>query len=252
MAEKRKVLVVDDEAHIAELLVMNLHQNGYETCVAGNGTDAMPMALAERPDLILLDLMLPGIGGLEVCRLLKTDPRTAPVPVIMLTAKSEESDKVIGLSIGADDYVTKPFSLRELLARIEALLRRTKPGFGYVSIFDGTSKGITGFSGVSDIGAEILNVGDLTIDFYRHEVRRGQEHLALSPIEFLLLVAMARLPGKALKRSELISQAGLAEGCESGRSLDVHMRNLRRKLGEPSGSKIYIETVRGIGYRLHG
>ena len=136
MAEKRKVLVVDDEAHIAELLVMNLHQNGYETCVAGNGTDAMPMALAERPDLILLDLMLPGIGGLEVCRLLKTDPRTAPVPVIMLTAKSEESDKVIGLSIGADDYVTKPFSLRELLARIEALLRRTKPGLGYVSIFD--------------------------------------------------------------------------------------------------------------------
>jgi DNA-binding response OmpR family regulator len=257
MADKRKILVVDDEAHIAELLVMNLRQNGYDTCVVGNGTDAMPRALAEKPDLILLDLMLPGVGGLEVCRLLKTDPRTASVPVIMLTAKSEESDKVIGLGIGADDYVTKPFGLRELLARIEALLRRTRPGFVYGAAFDGGSG--SGFAGATEAGGQILNVGDLSIDFYRHEVHRGSERIALSPIEFSLLATMARLPGKALKRCELITQAGLAEGAESGRSLDVHMRNLRKKLGEPSGSepesgriRSRIETVRGIGYRLHG
>ncbi|OHD79851.1 MAG: hypothetical protein A3J97_07065 [Spirochaetes bacterium RIFOXYC1_FULL_54_7] len=253
MAEKRKVLVVDDEVHIVELLVMNLRQNGYETRVASNGTDAMPLALAERPDLILLDLMLPGIGGLEVCRLLKTDPRTAPVPVIMLTAKSEESDKVIGLGIGADDYVTKPFGLRELLARIEALLRRTKPAFRYgASLGDGFGTA-TGFaSSASEAPAETLDVGDISIDLYRHEVRCRQERISLSPIEFSLLSTMARLPGKALKRCELISQAGLSEGSESGRSLDVHVRNLRRKLGEPEGTRPRIETVRGIGYRLHG
>jgi two-component system, OmpR family, alkaline phosphatase synthesis response regulator PhoP len=253
MAERRKVLVVDDEAHIAELLVMNLRQNGYETCVVDNGTDVIATALAEKPDLILLDLMLPGIGGLEVCRLLKTDPRTAPVPVIMLTAKSEESDKVIGLGIGADDYVTKPFGLRELLARIEALLRRTRPVAAYGLAAGETAGLASGFaSGVAEDPAEILDVGTLAIDLYRHEVRCGQERIALSPIEFSLLAAMARLPGKALKRCELVSQAGLAEGSESGRSLDVHMRNLRRKLGDLEDSSPKIETVRGIGYRLHG
>ncbi|MFH2113596.1 MAG: response regulator [Spirochaetota bacterium] len=237
MAEKRKILVVDDEAHIAELLVMNLHQNGYETCVAGNGTDVMPMALAQRPDLILLDLMLPGVGGLEVCRLLKTDQRTAPVPVIMLTAKSEESDKVIGLGIGADDYVTKPFSLRELLARIEAALRRTKPAFNYGVAFGNASGFAKGFApGAAETPAETLDIGDLSIDLYRHEVRRGQERIALSPIEFSLLTTMASLPGKALKRSELISQAGLSEGTAAGRSLDGHVRYLRRNRGEPTGS----------------
>ena len=220
----------------------------------------MPLALAERPDLILLDLMLPGIGGLEVCRLLKTDPRTAPVPVIMLTAKSEESDKVIGLGIGADDYVTKPFGLRELLARIEALLRRTKPGSGYDAASGAVAGLATGYpASPAEDPADILAVGDLSIDLYRHEVRHGQERISLSPIEFSLLVTMARLPGKAMKRCELISQAGLSEGTEAGRSLDVHVRNLRRKLGELAGSDMAagqlqprIETVRGIGYRLHG
>lgn len=247
MAEKRKVLVVDDEIHIAELLVMNLRQNGYDTCVVANGTDAFARAVAEKPDLILLDLMLPGIGGLEVCRLLKTDPRTAAIPVIMLTAKSEESDKVIGLGIGADDYVTKPFGLRELLARIEVALRRMKPAFSY-----GGTLGPVPDATVADASAQTLDIGDLSIDLYRHEVRQGQERIALSPIEFSLLTTMARLPGKALRRCELISQAGLSEGAESGRSLDVHVRNLRRKLGKPEGSRPRIETVRGIGYRLHG
>lgn len=256
MVERRKVLVVDDEVHIAELLVMNLRQNGYDTCVIDNGAEAMVAALAEKPDLILLDLMLPGIGGLEVCRLLKSDPRTAPIPVIMLTAKSEESDKVIGLGIGADDYVTKPFGLRELLARIEALLRRTRPVIAY----PGHPVGSTGFTAepaspvlsTADSSGETLEVGDLSIDLYRHEVRRGRERISLSPIEFSLLTALARLPGKALKRRELISQAGLSEGTEAGRSLDVHVRNLRKKLGEPEELIPRIETVRGIGYRLHG
>jgi DNA-binding response OmpR family regulator len=182
----------------------------------------------------------------------------------MLTAKSEESDKVIGLGIGADDYVTKPFGLRELLARIEALLRRTKPAFSYgpargVATGTASGDGIGFAASAAEAPAEILEVGDLSIDLYRHEVRQGQDRIALSPIEFSLLATMARLPGKALKRSELITKAGLSEGSESGRSLDVHVRNLRRKLGEPSGSGAVsgqpcprIETVRGIGYRLHG
>ncbi len=227
MAGKRRILIVDDEAHIVELLAMNLKQHGFETCSASSGLEVMERAVADQPDLILLDLMLPGISGLEACRLLKTDLRTAAVPVIMLTAKSEETDKVIGLGIGADDYVTKPFGLRELIARIEVALRRTQPVAGLAP-------------------AVAIAIGPLTIDEAAHEALLEGGRLSLSPTEFGMLATLARSRGKTVRRVELMDPAG--------RSLDVHMRNLRKKLGdtgEPAASGPRIETVRGVGYRLH-
>lgn len=227
MAVKRKILIVDDEAHIVELLAMNLRQHGFETRTASNGLAVLDLAVTERPDLILLDLMLPGLSGLEACRILRSDPRTATVPVIMLTAKSEESDKVIGLGIGADDYVTKPFSLRELVARIEAALRRTSP-VAYLA------------------PAATLAVGPLALDEAGHEAVLDGGRLSLSPTEFDMLAVLARNKGKTVRRAELMDPAG--------RSLDVHMRNLRKKLGDTGragASGLRIETVRGVGYRLH-
>jgi DNA-binding response OmpR family regulator len=231
MAEKRKILVVDDEAHILELLEMTLRQHGYEVRSAGDGSAAVEAALAEPPDLVILDLMLPGIGGLEVCRRLRADRRTAAVPVIMLTAKSEESDKVIGLGIGADDYVTKPFSLRELVARIEAALRRA--GIGAAS------------------RAAPLRVGDLEVDVEGHTARMASRVLPLSPAEFAVLAELAARAGTAVRREELVRAAGLGTDTETGRSLDVHLRKLRVKLEEAGGTAaVPIETVRGVGYRL--
>jgi len=227
MSVKRRILIVDDEAHIIELLAMNLRQHGFETCTASNGLAVLDRAVSERPDLILLDLMLPGLSGLEACRILKTDPRTSFIPVIMLTAKSEESDKVIGLGIGADDYITKPFGLRELIARIEVALRRTGPVAGAAP-------------------AASIVIGPLAIDESGHEAVLGGGRLCLSPTEFNMLALLARNQGKTVRRAELLDPAG--------RSLDVHMRNLRKKLGdagEAGGPGLHIETVRGVGYRLH-
>ncbi len=233
MGLRRKILVVDDEPHIVELLVMNLRQNGYDYCTAGDGPGAIAKAIAEKPDLVLLDLMLPGMSGLEVCRLLRQDSRTTRVPVIMLTAKSEESDKVIGLGIGADDYVTKPFGLRELLARIEVALRH---------------------SSTAQTPGEntLLRAADIEIDEAGHEVRRGGERIPLSPTEFALLALMARNAGKALKRSRIIQELELAEASEEARALDVHVRNLRKKLGMRPDGGAYVETVRGVGYKCDG
>jgi len=233
MAGKRKILIVDDEAHIVELLAMNLRQHGFETCTASNGLNVLDLAVSERPDLILLDLMLPGISGLEACRLLKTDSRTISVPVIMLTAKSEESDKVIGLGIGADDYVTKPFGLRELIARIEVALRRTLP-----------PAALAPAAGLAQ--AAVISIGSLEMDEGCHEALLGGGRLFLSPTEFDMLATLARNKGRTVRRAELMDPAG--------RSLDVHMRNLRKKLGDTGGSDdsgLRIETVRGVGYRLH-
>ena len=231
MAAKRKILVVDDEDHIVELLEMSLRQNGYDTAAVRDGSSVHDAAVEHHPDLILLDLMLPGIGGLEACRILRQDPRTAGIPVIMLTAKSEESDKVIGLGIGADDYVTKPFSLRELMARIEAVLRHGRP--------------------LAAEPQDRLLVGDLTLDVGGHAARLRDEALTLSPTEFALLSALASAPGRTVRRADLQRSAGLPDGEESGRSLDVHIRNLRMKLGEDGRTGPSIVTVRGIGYSIH-
>ena len=187
--------------------------------------------------------MLPGLGGLEVCRLLRMEAATAGIPIIMLTAKSEESDKVIGLGVGADDYVTKPFSLRELLARMEAVLRRGR------------------FGSKAPSSAE-LTVGALSLDVEGHSARIGTVPLALSPTEFSILATLAGSAGKTVKRVDLLGASGpdgagrhpaADAGCdaEGGRSLDVHIRNLRKKMEDAAGSGPAIVTVRGVGYSLH-
>lgn len=267
MSMRRKILVVDDEPHIVELLAMNLKQNGYDSCKAGDGPAAIERAIAEKPDLILLDLMLPGMSGLEVCRILRQDPRTARIPLIMLSAKSEESDKVIGLGIGADDYVTKPFGLRELLARIEVALRHSTalsasalttvaanatkmaPAPWAENTSETAPEAYAGRVVASGGNSEPLRTADLAIDEKRHEVRRGTAKISLSPTEFGLLSLMVRNAGKAMRRTCIIRELELAEASEEARALDVHVRNLRRKLGTRPDGKAYVETVRGIGYR---
>ncbi len=234
-AARRNILIVDDEPHIVELIAMNLRQNGFDSCSAGDGVMAVAKALDLRPDLIILDLMLPGQSGLETCRVLRQDPRTAAIPIIMLTAKSEESDKVIGLGIGADDYVTKPFGLRELLARIEVALRHAAR-----ALPDPASTELS------------MRVGELEIDEGGREVHRRGERVAFSPTEFALLALLARNAGKAVRRADIVRDLDMAGASGEARSLDVHVRNLRRKLGTGPDGKDYVETVRGFGYKLDG
>lgn len=236
MSNKRKILIVDDEPHIVELVSMYLRQNGYDSVSAGDGPAAIETARAAGPDLILLDLMLPGMSGLEVCRVLRQDSLTSRIPIIMLTAKSEESDKVIGLGIGADDYVTKPFGLRELVARIEVALRHAS-------------------ASPSALGAAArprLKSGELELDEASREVRLRGEKVALSPTEFDILAMLARADGAVVRRADIVKELGVASSSEEARSLDVHVRNIRRKLGPHGDGEEYVETVRGIGFRIDG
>ncbi len=226
----KRILIVDDERHIVEFLVMSLRQNHYESLIAYDGYEAIAIARAERPELVLLDSMLPGIDGAETCAALKKDPITRDIPVIFLSAKSEENDKVTGLSLGADDYITKPFSLRELFARIEAVLRRS------------------GRQPAADGGGRIL-IQDLSIDTEGFEVKKSGRKVFLSPTEFSLLAALSRRPGVIVAKDELVKSLNLASEAAAGRSLDVHLRNLRKKLGTSPTGLGYIETVRGRGLR---
>ena len=232
MSAKKRILVVDDERHIVEFLVMNLRQNQYESLTAFDGYEAIDIARREIPDLILLDSMLPGMSGIETCRALKQDAKTRHIPIIFLTAKSEESDKVIGLSLGADDYITKPFGLRELFARIEAVLRRAG-------------------SAALPASASVLRLQDLAIDTEGFTVEKGNEKIALSPTEFSLLALLARNADKVLTRKELMESLALSTESTEGRSLDVHLRNLRRKLGNSPRAEGYIDTVRGFGLKAN-
>jgi len=229
MSEKR-ILVVDDERHIVEFLVMSLRQNHYESLIAYDGYEAIALARGERPDLILLDSMLPGIDGAETCAALKKDATTRDIPIIFLTAKSEEDDKVTGLSLGADDYITKPFSLRELFARIEAVLRRS-------SKLPETGSG------------DRILIQDLSIDTEGFEVEKSGKKVSLSPTEFSLLATLSRRPGMIFSKEELVGSLNLSGEAAAGRSLDVHLRNLRKKLGPSPKGLGYIETVRSRGLR---
>lgn len=249
-AVRKNVLVVDDEPHIVELLAMNLRQNGFDSCSAGDGPAAIAKAVTLRPDLIILDLMLPGMSGLETCRILRQDPRTARIPIIMLTAKSEESDKVIGLGIGADDYVTKPFGLRELIARIEVALRHAAAA-GSAFAAGGTPYAAAEAEPRYGAG-RVIRAAGLEIDETSHEARRGGERIALSPTEVSILAMLARKSGGVAARHEIESALGIASSGDEARPLDVHVRNLRRKLGARPGGGGYIGTVRGVGYRLDG
>ena len=228
MGVRKKILVVDDERHIVEFLVMSLRQNQYDSIIAYDGLDAVDKARAELPDLILLDSMLPGMSGVETCRVLRQDAATSRIPIIFLTAKSEESDKVLGLSLGADDYITKPFGLRELFARIEAVLRRAAPA-----------------------GGSVLSLQDLAIDVEGFAVAKGGAPISLSPTEFSLLAALARRGGKVVSRRELAEALSLDADAAEGRSLDVHLRNLRKKLGDSLRPEGYVATVRGFGLKAN-
>ncbi len=224
---KKRVLVVDDEKDLVELISFNLARNGYDVVAAGTGNDALEVATAQLPDIIILDLMLPGISGLDVARRLKAEPRTNPIPIIMLTAKGEETDVVVGLTLGADDYVTKPFSMKILLARLNSVLRRTETA---VPTADGT-----------------LRAGPLTIDTSKHEATCSGETIKLTLTEFKLLTALITARGRVLTRDQLMDKAMGADVFVTDRAIDVHVTAIRKKLGNASW---LVHTVRGVGYRL--
>lgn len=222
-----KILVIEDEPDILEVLQFNLRREGLEVLTAASGSEGLLAAQRARPDLILLDLLLPGVDGLDVCRQLRSDPRTRAVPIIMVTAKGEESDIVLGLGLGADDYVQKPFSPKELLARIKAVLRR---------------RAQVGDNG--DVAPRLVR-GGVVIDPERHRVLVDGEKKKFTPTEFRLLHFLASHPGRVFTRDQLIDRA-IGEGAiVVDRNIDVHIRSVRRKLGS---HRDMIETVRGVGY----
>ncbi|MDO8672748.1 MAG: response regulator transcription factor [Dehalococcoidia bacterium] len=222
----KKILLVDDEPKIVEIVRLYLEKDGYRVVTAGDGEKALDANRREKPDLIILDLNLPEVDGLEVC---KTIRRGSNVPIIMLTARDEGVDKLIGLELGADDYITKPFSPREVVARVKAVLRRVG---GEASL------------------PEILRVGDLSIDLGRHEVRRGDTAIDLTPTEFKLLEVMAQNPGRVYTRLQLLDkvQGYTFEGYE--RTVDAHIKNLRQKVEPDPQKPKYVVTVYGVGYRF--
>ncbi len=224
---KEKILVVDDEEDLVELVKYNLEREGYGVICVGTGEDALTSAREDTPELIILDLMLPGVDGLDVCKDLKRNEKTRHIPVIMLTAKTEDSDIVSGLELGADDYITKPFSPRVLLARVKAALRRKKTG--------------------SEEESSSIIRGDLTINTVRREVRAGGQPIALTATEFNILHFLAVRPGWVFSRDQIISAVKGDDYPVTERSVDVQIAGLRRKLGDVGE---IIETVRGVGYRF--
>jgi DNA-binding response OmpR family regulator len=222
----RSILVVEDEEAIAEAVRVRLASEGYEVRVAGDGPEALRLAGDERPDLVVLDLMLPGMDGLEVCRELQ---RESWVPVLMLTARADEADKVAGLAVGADDYMTKPFSLRELAARVRAILRRMER---MRQAADG----------------EPLERFDLLIDTARRRVTKNDAEVVLTPLEFEILATLARQPGVVLGRDDLMDRVWGYRDYAGGRVVDSHVARIRRKLGDDAAEPSYIRTVHGVGY----
>jgi two-component system, OmpR family, alkaline phosphatase synthesis response regulator PhoP len=223
---KARILVIDDEKDLIELVSYNLGKEGFQVRSAADGESGLSIARQEHPDIVLIDLMLPGIDGLEVCRSLRSDSRTANIPVIILTAKAGEPDRVVGLELGADDYITKPFSPRELIARIKAVLRRTS---------------------TKTTHSDVIRCGELTIDKSRREVSRASTIIPLTATEFRLLQFFADNPGYVFSREHLIDEALGKDISVTDRTIDVHITSLRKKLGD-SGK--WVETVRGFGYRF--
>lgn len=242
----RRVLVVDDERDLVDLITYNLKRNGYEVLAAGDGNAALEIAQRELPDLIVLDLMLPGIDGTEVARRLKGDARTAGIPIVMLTAKSEETDVVVGLTLGADDYVTKPFSMKILLARLNAALRRSDAGSATPAGTGGPGAPGAGANGGAG-DAAVLRAGPLMIDTSKHEVTVDGQPVRLTLTEFKLLTALVSARGRVLTRDQLMDKAMGADVFVTDRAIDVHVTAIRKKLGSANW---LIHTVRGVGYRL--
>lgn len=225
----KTLLVVDDELHILELIKFNMEKNGYNVITAENGIDALRIVEEERPDLVLLDLMLPGLDGLEVCKKIRKNPNVEGIPIIMLTAKGEELDKILGLELGADDYITKPFSVRELVARVKAILRRT-------SLNQEDNK---------------FKFGNINIDFQKHEIMKGEEQVDLTLKEFELLEILIKNKGKVMTRDYLLDKIWGYEYVGETRTVDVHVRHLRQKVEEDDKNPTYIQTIRGIGYKFN-
>jgi DNA-binding response OmpR family regulator len=235
---KDKILVVEDELALRETLEYSLQRQGYEVLTAADGLTAIDLAKAEEPDLLLLDLMLPGLDGFEVCRILRQDMN---VPILMLTAKADEIDKVVGLEVGADDYLTKPFSMRELLARVKALLRRMR------MIEEELSE-----TQSAPPESVQLHFDDLTINQTRREVYRSGELLHLKPKEYDLLLYIAQNRGRVLSRDQILQEVWGWEYSGGTRTVDVHVRWLREKIEPDPSNPVRIMTVRGVGYRFEG
>lgn len=225
-----KILVVEDDRNLLDTLKYNLQKEGYKVVTAGDGAEAIAIARSEKPSLIILDIMLPKMDGFEVCRILRQETST---PIIMLTAKTDEPDKIVGLELGADDYITKPFSLRELLARVRAVLRRVK-------------------SLETKPEEKPLKVGDIEIDLVRHQVNKGTQIIRLTPKEFDLLAFLARNKGAVFTRDQLLEKVWGYDFAGDTRTVDVHISWLRQKLEADPDNPKYIVTVRGVGYKLEG
>ena len=222
----KRILIVEDENDVVDLLTLNLRKaGGFLISKAGDGATGLTKARAEKPDLIILDLMLPKIPGLEVCKILKSEAATRHIPILMLTARAEEIDRVVGLECGADDYVTKPFSPREIVLRIKAILRR----------------------GATEEADDRLSAGPITIDPARHEVLVNGKRVKLTSLEFKLLRTLMQRRGRVQERDRLLNEVWGYESVIDTRTVDTHVRRLREKLGKAGD---VIETVRGFGYRV--
>lgn len=223
---KQKILIVDDEPEAVELVEFNLRQAGFDTATAADGDEALKKAKAQLPALVVLDLMLPEIDGLEVCKLLRRDPATAKIPILMLTAKAAEIDRVLGLELGADDYVTKPFSPRELILRVKKILQR------------GESAGDK---------RETMRFGELLIEIPKHRASWKNKSFDLTATEFKLLTVLAERAGRVQSRDALLRDVWEYDAAIDTRTVDTHMRRLREKLGVAAK---HLDTVRGVGYRF--
>ena len=225
---RKKIVVIEDEPDIQEVIDYNLTREGYTVITADSGDEGVRKVVNEAPDLVLLDLLLPGLDGIEVCRKLKMDPVTQKIPIIMVSAKGEESDVVLGLGVGADDYVTKPFRPKELVARVRAVLRR-------------------GVLQDDEARSERLVRGGLVVDAARHEVKVDGQSVTLTATEFRLLHLLASHPGRVFTRDQLVTRVIGGGAAVIDRNIDVHVRSIRKKLGE---HRHLIGTIRGVGYRF--
>ncbi len=223
------ILVVDDEKDIVDLIAYNLEKEGFAASRAYDGETALKLIQTAPPDLVVLDLMLPGIQGLDVCKQVRKNPATARVPIIMLTAKGDEIDRVLGLEIGADDYLAKPFSVRELIARIRAILRRAT---------------------VPDNGTDVFRFGNLEVDYGSYEAVRDGRKLDLSPTEIKLLIFFTKHPGRVFTRDQILDQVWGSEAFVEPRTVDVHIRRLRAQIEIDPENPEFILTVRGVGYKF--
>src|SRR5690554_1094239 len=229
---KERILIVEDESNILELVSYNLEKEGWLVSKAKTGEEGWEKIQEEHPDLILLDLMLPGIDGLEICRRTRQNKLTRDIPIIILTAKAEEADRVLGLESGADDYVTKPFSPRELVARIRAVLRRMDKSYS------------------AQENKETMVLGPIKMDLRQHKVLVKEQEIDLTPKEFDLLHLLLSHPGRAFSREYLLENLWGYEFFGDTRTVDVHVRRLRQKIEEDPAQPYWLETVRGVGYRM--